>query len=128
MFLPLILHSPYSRQILRSDKMLRGQDTRVALRGRIVGMHESGKTASEVSREFGVTKDIVYLWIRRRQEEGNLADRRRQGRPREATEDQGEAIKEATEGNSFTNAVVITTLTYSDLSQDAVFFFFFSFL
>lgn len=107
MFLSLKLHSPYSRRIRRSGKMLRGHDNRVALRGRIVGMHESGKTASEISRELGVTKDTVYLWIRRWQEEGTLADRRRQGRPRETTDDQDEAIKEAAERNSFTNAVAV---------------------
>ncbi|KAK4301123.1 hypothetical protein Pmani_026706 [Petrolisthes manimaculis] len=88
--------------------MFRGHVNRVALRGRIVGMHESGKTAAEISRELGVTKDTVYLWIRRWQEEGNLTDRRRQGRPRETTNDQDEEIREAAEANPFTNAVAIT--------------------
>ncbi|KAK4301124.1 hypothetical protein Pmani_026707 [Petrolisthes manimaculis] len=85
--------------------MFRGHVNRVALRGRIVGMHESGKTAAEISRELGVTKDTDNLWIMRWQEEGNLTDRRRQGRPRETTNDQDEEIREAAEANPFTNAV-----------------------
>lgn len=88
--------------------MIRGHQERIALRRRIIGRHESGMSPTEVARDLGIARDTVYLWTRRWEEEGNLNDRRKTGRPRKTTAEQDGLIREAAQTNPFTTAVTIT--------------------
>ncbi|XP_069988597.1 uncharacterized protein [Penaeus vannamei] len=73
-------------------------------------MRESGLSPSEISRELGISRFVVYRWIRRWEEEGTLNDRSRSGAPRRTTADQDAQIRETVEANPFTNAVKIQEL------------------
>lgn len=88
--------------------MLRGEKNRIALRGRIIGLHDAGKTPAEIALELGITTDTVYLWIRRWNEEGTLADHNRTGRRRLTDADQDRMLRNASVASPFSNAVAIT--------------------
>lgn len=81
--------------------------TKVAQRGRIVGMRDAGLTPSEISRELGISRTTVYKWLQRWDEEECLDDHPKSGRPRETTPAQNEAIREGAAADPFTNAVAI---------------------
>ncbi|XP_037776235.1 uncharacterized protein LOC119573203 [Penaeus monodon] len=83
------------------------RQTKIENRGRIIGMRESGLSPSEISRELGISRSVIYRWIKRWEEESTLNDRPRSGAPRKTTEDQDAQIREMVEANPFTNAVSI---------------------
>ncbi|KAK3885555.1 hypothetical protein Pcinc_008351 [Petrolisthes cinctipes] len=88
--------------------MLRGEKNRIALRGRIIGLHDAGKTPSEIPHELGLKKDTVYLWLRRWNEEGKLEDHKRTGRRRVTDANQDRMLRNAAEASPFSTSVALT--------------------
>ena len=65
---------------------------KISLRGQIVGLHRVGYSEREISRQLGVSRPTVHLWVTRYEEEGNLRSRHRGGHPKSTTEDQDQRI------------------------------------
>lgn len=86
--------------------MNRQQDTLV-LRGRIVGMRESGMSIRNIAENLGISKKTVSLWLKRWEEEGNLNNRPRGRPPRKTTAEQDRLIVESAENNPMNNAVAL---------------------
>ena len=78
--------------------------SKLTIRGRIVGMKESGLSAAEIARQVGVSLTTVYKWCNRWEAEGDLRDRPRSGAPRRTTPAEDQQILEEVAENPFTNA------------------------
>ena len=50
------------------------QQDRLVKRGVIIGMHQSGKSITEIAFKMGVCRNTVSKWINKREESGDLRD------------------------------------------------------
>src|SRR5678815_5770195 len=85
-------------------------DTRaekLVLRGRILALFESGQSKIQIARDLGIHVSTVRRWVARHEEEGNLCDRPKPGRPRTTTENEDQGIFHAARRNSFSNSRAI---------------------
>ena len=76
-------------------------------RGRIIGMRESGMTPTAIARQLGISRNTVYYWITRWEEEGNLKDHHRSGAPKSTTPEQDQAIQDYVESHPLRPATAI---------------------
>ena len=83
------------------------RDEKTALRARIIGMTESGKSVRNIARDLGISKSTVSQWIRRWQETGCLTDNPKGRPPRKTTAEEDNSVIQAAERNSHSNAVAI---------------------
>jgi transposase len=70
-------------------------------------MRKGGRSVSEISRELGISRPTVYKWIARWEEDENVVDRPRAGRPRITTPHEDHEIIQEARRNPFSNAVAI---------------------
>lgn len=109
----------HTRQESDVFKMNRQQDTLV-LRGRIVGMRESGRSIRNIGHDLGISKTTVSLWVKRWEEEGNLNNRPKGRPPRKTTAEQDRRIVEAAENGPMKNAVALREELQLDVSAETV--------
>lgn len=109
----------HTRQESDVFKMNRQQDTLV-LRGRIVGMRESGRSIRNIGHDLGISKTTVSLWVKRWEEEGNLNNRPKGRPPRKTTAEQDRRIVEAAENSPMKNAVALREELQLDVSAETV--------
>ena len=96
------------------------QQQYIALRGRIVGLHESGLSARAIAQQLGIARSTVQRWLRRWEESADLTDHRR-GRPaRKTTPEEDRQICQAADENPFTNAVAIRDNLNLDISARTI--------
>ena len=76
-----------------------------ALRGQIVGRRKSGMSISQISRDMGISRPTVSLWLQREQESGNLQTLPKSGRPRLTTPGEDQRIVEYANDKPFTNSI-----------------------
>ncbi|KAK4302568.1 hypothetical protein Pmani_025344 [Petrolisthes manimaculis] len=96
------------------------QGDKVALRGRIVGMRESGLSTCDIAEEVGVHRTTVYRWLKRWDEEGNLRDHSKPGRARKTTAEEDRRIREYFETHPFSNAIAAREHLQLDLSAETI--------
>lgn len=68
------------------------------------GMSISGSYPSDISRQLGISRNTVYRWLNRWEEEGYLGDRPRLGGPKATTREQDRSKLSEAEGDHFMNA------------------------
>ena len=100
-------------------KMDRQRD-KLVLRGRIVGLRESGKSVREIAAHLGISRATVYLWLRRWEEDGNLNNRPKGRPPRKTTAENDQHIQDAANNDPFTNAEAIREQLQLDVSAQTV--------
>lgn len=109
----------HSHQTPEVCRMNRQQDTLV-LRGRIVGMRETGMSIRNIAENLGISKSTVSLWLKRWEEEGNINNRPRGRPPRKTTAEQDRLIVESAENNPMNNAVALREELQLDVSVQTV--------
>lgn len=77
----------------------------ITLRGRIIGMWESGKSSRDIAHMTGVSVRTVHRWINRWQEEGSVKTKPRSGRPKVTSRDDVARILDTIHERPKTNAV-----------------------
>ncbi|KAK3893716.1 hypothetical protein Pcinc_002477 [Petrolisthes cinctipes] len=55
-------------------------------RGQIIGRYKAGQSLSQISREMGLSRNTVKLWVQRYEASGHVMIRMRPGRPRLTTQ------------------------------------------
>ncbi len=63
------------------------------MRGMILGMKEAGLSAAEITRRLGVNQKTVDLWLKRNEEEGNIKNHPKPGRPKKTSPQQDADIE-----------------------------------
>lgn len=99
---------------------MEARDTKIALRGRIVGMRDGGMSNTDIARELGIDRKTVYRCLKRWDEEGNLADKPKSGAPRKTTRAEDELIMQASQRNPFSNAVALQSELQLDITARTV--------
>lgn len=90
----------------------RANKPRVILeRGVIIGRYLAGQSLSEISRDMGMSRNTVKLWVRRYEEEGNVSTKSRSGRPRVTTPQQDATLCVAAVQAPFKTAVTLARYT-----------------
>ena len=82
------------------------QQNQLVKRSVIIGMHQSGKSITEIAFKMGVCRNVVSKWINR-WEEADLRDLPRSGCLRKTSQEEDQAIITEANRNSLTNAVII---------------------
>ncbi|KAK3887591.1 hypothetical protein Pcinc_008295 [Petrolisthes cinctipes] len=77
-------------------------------RGQIIGRYKAGQSLSQISREMGLSRNTVKLWVQRYEAEGHVMTRMRPGRPRLTTPEQDAMIVAAAHESPLTTAIQIT--------------------
>lgn len=83
-------------------------------------MKESGKTPTQIAREFGISCITEYFRLRRWEEEGIFKDKQRPRPSRRTTSKQDQGIIDAVEAESLTNAVAVKEQLELEVSVDTV--------
>lgn len=68
------------------------QETSLAIRRVIIELHKNNILPIEISRKLNISRTTVFRWIKRFNEEENLQNQPRKGRPRCTTREQDEQI------------------------------------
>ena len=77
------------------------------LRGKIIGMYESGELKSTIAEKLKLNPKTVSLWIKRHEEEGNLNCKERGHKEKCTTRTEDEKILEYVKNNPMTTTVEI---------------------
>ena len=97
------------------------QQEKLALRGRIIGHLECGRSSRDIANDLWISRSTVQRWVQRWHESGDLTDRPRGRPPRVTTPEVDQRIRQASEDNPINNnAVRIGELLHLDVSAHTV--------